>query len=58
MLVLTLPRSPDLKAFDKRWVRTVKTECVLLCWFLAYNGLFRPLREYLIYYGEGRPHQS
>jgi putative transposase len=57
-LVPTPPRSPDLNAFAERWVRTVKTECVRRCWFLGYNGLCRALREYLIHYGEERPHQS
>jgi hypothetical protein len=47
-----------VRAFAKRWVRTVRAEC--LDWTLVWNErqLSRVLTEYLRHYNTVRPHRS
>ena len=52
------PRTPRANAYAKRWIRTVRSEC--LDWTLIWNErhLHRVLTEYLRHYDTARPHRS
>jgi transposase InsO family protein len=52
------PRGPRANAYAKRWVRTVRAEC--LDWTLVWNDrqLYRVLTEYLRHYNTVQPHRS
>jgi putative transposase len=54
----TPPRAPKANAFAKRWVRTVRTEC--LDWILIWNRhhLERVLTSYVDHYNKARPHRG
>jgi putative transposase len=52
------PRAPRANAYAKRWVRTVRSEC--LHWTLIWNHrhLQRVLTGYLEHYNRGHPHRG
>jgi transposase InsO family protein len=54
----TPPRAPKANAYAKRWVRTVRTEC--LDWVLIWNRrhLERVLTNYVRHYNTARPHRG
>lgn len=56
--VVLPPQSPNLNAYAKRWVRSVKEEAlsrVILC---GERSLRHVLKEYTAHYREERPHQG
>jgi transposase InsO family protein len=57
--VIRLPvRSPNLNAYAKRWVRTVREECLDRVIVLNENHLRWVLKEFIRYHNERRPHRS
>jgi hypothetical protein len=56
-IVRTPIRAPRANAFAKRWVRTVRTECVDWLLVLGRRYLGRVLRTYAAHYNEARPHR-
>jgi len=52
------PRSPNLKAFAERWVRSVKHECLGKLILFGEGSLKRALNEFLEHYHAERPHQG
>ena len=56
---LTLPpRSPNLKAFAERWVRSVKEECLSKLILFGEGSLHRALNEFIAHYHSERNHQG
>jgi transposase InsO family protein len=56
--VVLPPQSPNLNAYAKRWVRSVKEEAlsrVILC---GERSLRHVLKEYMAHYHEERPRQG
>ncbi len=51
-------RSPNLNAFAKRWVRTIKTECLSKLILFGETSLRRTLDEFLKHYHHDRNHQG
>src|SRR4029434_10695551 len=56
--VVLLPRSPNLNAYAKRWVRYVKEECLARLILFGEAALCRALKEYLVHYHHERNHQG
>jgi transposase InsO family protein len=52
------PRSPNLKAFAERFVRSVKSEALSRFILFGEQSLRHVLTEYLAYYHAERPHQG
>ena len=52
------PKSPNLKAFAERWVRSVKEECLSKLVLFGQQGLEHALREYVAHYHQERNHQG
>src|SRR5258705_4221651 len=56
---LALPaRSPNLNAYAKRWVRSVKEECLSKIILFGERSLRRALKEYVEHYHAERNHQG
>jgi transposase InsO family protein len=56
---LMLPaRSPNLNAFAKRWVRSIKSECLSKLVLFGETSLRRTLDEFLKHYHHERNHQG
>jgi putative transposase len=57
-VVVTPVRAPTANAYAKRWVRTVRVEC--LDWLLIVNRrhLEQVLRIYIQHYNQHRPHRA
>jgi putative transposase len=57
--VVRLPaRSPNLNSYAERWVRSVRSECLLRVIPLGEQHLRHLLKEYLIHYQQERNHQG
>ena len=52
------PHSPNLNAFAKRFVKTIKTECVEEFVLFGEDSLHHVIREYLAHYHAERNHQG
>ena len=52
------PRSPNLNAYAKRFVRSIKDECLNRMIFFAERSLRKASREYAAYYHGERNHQG
>jgi len=52
------PRSPNLNAFDERWVRSVKQECLSKLILFGENSLQRALSEFIAHFHSERNHQG
>jgi transposase InsO family protein len=52
------PKSPNLNAFAKRWVRSVKEECLSRLVLFGEASLKRAAAEYVQHYHSERPHQG
>jgi hypothetical protein len=51
-------RSPNLKAFAERWVRSVKEECLSRLILFGESSLRRALQQSVVHYHEERNHQG
>jgi putative transposase len=51
-------RSPNLKAYAERWVRSVKDECLSNLILFGEGALRHALQEYVEHYQRERPHQG
>jgi putative transposase len=51
-------QAPNANAFAKRWVRTVREECLDKIIILNERHLHKTLQEYVAYYNTRRPHQG
>jgi putative transposase len=56
--VVLPPRSPNLHAYAKRWVRSVKEECLARLILFGEAALCRALHEYVEHYHHERNHQG
>jgi transposase InsO family protein len=56
--VLLPPRSPNLNAFQERFFRSLKSECLDRLIFFGEDSLRRAVREYLAHYHRERNHQG
>ena len=52
------PRSPNLKAFAERFVRTIKESCVERFVLIGEGSLRRAVREFVDHYHHERNHQG
>lgn len=52
------PQSPKMNSFAKRFVRSVKDECLKKTIFFGADGLRKALAEYMIHYHQERNHQG
>jgi len=52
------PQSPNLNAFEKRFVKSIKTECSQQFIFFGDDSLRQVIREYLAPYHAERNHQG
>lgn len=52
------PRSPDLNAFAKRWVRLINEECLSKVILFGKRSLRRAIGEYVEHYHRERNHQG
>ena len=52
------PRSPNLNAFQERFMRSINSECLDRMIFFGENSLRRAVREYLAHYHDERNHQG
>ncbi|MBK8097388.1 MAG: transposase [Planctomycetes bacterium] len=50
--------APNMNAFDERFVRTIKDECLSRMIFFDEGMLRRALVEFMVHYHEERPHQG
>jgi putative transposase len=57
-IVRTPFQAPKANAIAKRWVRSVREECLDRLLILNERHLYRVLNEYITYYNEARPHQG
>ena len=51
-------RSPDLNSLAKRWVKSVKEECLSKLILFGEKSLRHALREYVVYHHHKRNHQG
>jgi transposase InsO family protein len=56
--VLLPPRSPNLNAFQERFFKSIKEECLSRMIFFGENSLRNAVREYLGHYHAERNHQG
>jgi transposase InsO family protein len=56
--VLLPPRSPNLNAFQERFFKSIKDECLSKMIFFGENSLRNAVREYLAHYHAERNHQG
>jgi putative transposase len=56
--VVLPPRSPNLKAYAERWVRSVKDEVLSRLILLSEHSLRHALTQYEVHYHTERPHQG
>ena len=56
--ILLPPRSPNLDAFAKRWVRSIKHECLSKLILFGEASLRRAVTEFLRHYHFERNHQG
>jgi len=52
------PFSPNLNAFAKRFVRSIKEECLAKMIFVGQGSLRRAISEYMMHYHSERNHQG
>jgi putative transposase len=52
------PRSPNLKAFAERFVRSIKEECLSRMIFFGQASLRHAITQYMSHYHEERNHQG
>jgi transposase InsO family protein len=52
------PRSPNLNAYEERWVRSVKEEALSRLILFGERALRHALTEYVAHYHQERPHQG
>jgi hypothetical protein len=57
-VIRTPVRAPNVNAFAKRWVPTLRSECLDQLLIINEAHLHRVLNDYLAYYNSRRPHQS
>ena len=57
-VILTPYRVPNANAYAKRWVRSVREECLDHLLIVNEGHLDHVLREYSQYYNQARPHQG
>jgi transposase InsO family protein len=57
-ILLTPVRAPNVNAYAKRWVRTVRAECLDWLLIVGRGHLERVLRVYLRHYNRHRPHRA
>jgi putative transposase len=52
------PRSPNLNAYAKRWIRSIKEEALSRLILFGERALWHALTEYVTHFHEERPHQG
>lgn len=57
-LIRLPPRSPNLKAFAERFVRSIKSECLNRMIFFGQNSLQHAVGQYMAHYHAERNHQG